>query len=118
MKMTLLAGSLLLLVSCASYDEPYSLLGATRTSRTSETIDIGIERVDGVSPMSEPIRLKPGKHEVTVSMAGSNAVSVVTLDLAPCLRYWIVGGRQDATGKFTVKVDRTDPIPGCKAQGK
>ena len=116
--MRLLAGAMLLLASCASYDEPYSLLGATRTSRTSDTIDIGIERVDGVSPMSEPIRLKPGKHEVTVSMAGSNAVSVVTLDLAPCVRYWIVGGRQDATGKFTVKVDRTDPIPGCKAQGK
>lgn len=106
----------LCLGSCASYDAPYSLLGATKTTLSRDTFNIGIERVDGSSPMSEPIQLVPGKHQVEVSASGlSNAVTTVTLDLRPCTQYWIVGERFDPAGNIiSVKIDRTEPIPGCK----
>jgi hypothetical protein len=121
MKKTLLGCSaLLLMAACASYDEPYSLLGASKTNLSATTFNIGIERVDGSSPMQEPIKLKPGPHKVEVSASGlSNKVSVVTLDLKPCVQYWIVGERFDPVGNIiSVKVDRTETIPGCKADGK
>jgi len=121
MKKTLLACStLLLMASCASYDEPYSLLGASKTNLSANTFNIGIERVDGSSPMQEPIKLKPGPHKVEVSASGlSNKVSIVTLDLKPCVQYWIVGERFDPVGNIiSVKVDRTETIPGCRAEAK
>ena len=121
MKKTLLACSaLLLLASCASYDEPYSLLGATKTNLSANTFNIGIERVDGSSPMQEPIKLKPGAHKVEVSASGlSNKVTVVTLDLKPCVQYWIVGERYDPVGNIiSVKVDRTETISGCRTDAK
>jgi hypothetical protein len=110
----------LLLASCASYDTPYSLLGATKTTLNPNTFNIGIERVDGSSPMQEPIKLAPGPHKVEVSASGlSNAVTVVTLDLKPCVQYWIVGERFDPIGNIiSVKVDRTETIPGCKLSDK
>ena len=121
MKKTLLACSaLLLLASCANYSEPYSLLGATKTNLNVNTFNIGIERVDGSSPMNEPIKLSPGTHKVEVSASGlSNKVTVVALDLKPCVQYWIVGERFDPVGNIiSVKVDRTENIPGCNAAGK
>jgi hypothetical protein len=107
----------LLLASCSSYyDAPYSLLGATKTMINMNTFNIGIERVDGSSPMDEPIKLAPGVHKVEVSASGlSNAVTVVSLDLKPCVQYWIVGERFDPIGNIiSVKVDRTETIPGCR----
>ena len=118
MNKKLLAGSALLLFgSCSSYyTEPYSLLGAEKTNIGMNTFNIGIERVDGSSPMEFPIKLKPGVHRVEVSASGlSNAVTVVSLDLKPCVQYWIVGERFDPIGNIiAVKVGRTEKIPFCK----
>ena len=101
MNKKLLAGSaLLLLGSCSSYyTEPYSLLGAEKTNIGMNTFNIGIERIDGSSPMEMPAKLKPGVHKVEVSASGlSNAITVVSLDLKPCVQYWIVGERFDPIG--------------------
>jgi hypothetical protein len=119
-KKLLACSALLLLSSCASYDTPYSLLGATKTKLDVNTFNIGIERVDGSSPMQEPIKLTPGAHKVEVSASGlSNAITVVSLDLKPCTQYWIVGERFDPVGNIIkVKVDRTEAIPGCKVTEK
>lgn len=119
MNKNLLAGSaVMLLASCASsyYDAPYSLLGNTKTNINDKTFTIGIERVDGSSPMNFPIKLTPGVHKVEVSASGlSNAVTTVSLDLKPCVQYWIVGERFDPIGNIiSVKVDRTETIPGCR----
>jgi hypothetical protein len=117
MNKKLLAGSaVLLLASCSSYyDAPYSLLGATKTNINMNTFNIGIERVDGSSPFEQPIKLTPGVHKVEVSASGlSNAITTVSLDLKPCVQYWIVGERFDPIGNIiSVKVDRTETIPGC-----
>jgi len=121
MKKKLLTCSvLLLLASCASYNTPYSLLGATKTNLNVNTFNIGIERVDGSSPMDSPIKLAPGMHKVEVSASGlSNAITTVTLDLKPCVQYWIVGERFDPIGNIIkVKIDRTEPIPYCDAMEK
>jgi len=106
-----------LMASCSSYyTEPYSLLGAEKTNIGMNTFNIGIERVDGSSPMDFPIKLKPGVHKVEVSASGlSNAVTVVSLDLKPCVQYWIVGERFDPIGNIiAVKVGRTETIPDCR----
>ena len=110
----------LLLASCASYNTPYSLLGATKTNLNANTFNIGIERVDGSSPMESPIKLTPGVHKVEVSASGlSNTVTVVSLDLKPCVQYWIVGERFDPVGNIIkVKIDRTEAIPDCKLSDK
>ena len=110
----------LLLASCASYNAPYSLLGATKTNLNANTFNIGIERVDGSSPMDSPIKLTPGVHKVEVSASGlSNTVTVVSLDLKPCVQYWIVGERFDPVGNIIkVKIDRTEAIPDCKLSDK
>jgi len=117
-KKVMAVSAVLLFASCSSYwyDTPYSLLGATKTNINMNTFNIGIERVDGSSPMEQPIRLTPGVHKVEVSASGlSNVVTVVSLDLKPCTQYWIVGERFDPVGNIiTVKVDRTEPIPRCK----
>jgi len=119
-KKLLVCSAMLLLSSCASYDTPYSLLGATKTNLNVNTFNIGIERVDGSSPMQEPIKLAPGVHKVDVSASGlSNAITTVSLDLKPCTQYWIVGERFDPVGNIIkVKVDRTEAIPGCKIPEK
>jgi len=116
-KKLLACSAALLMASCSSYyTEPYSLLGAEKTNIGMNTFNIGIERVDGSSPMEFPIKLKPGVHKVEVSASGlSNAVTVVSLDLKPCVEYWIVGERFDPIGNIiSVKVGRTEPIPFCK----
>jgi len=115
-KKLLVCSAFLFLASCAtSYDAPYSLLGATKQNLNVNTFNIGIERVDGSSPMQEPIKLTPGVHKVEVSASGlSNKTTTVSLDLKPCTQYWIVGERFDPAGNIiTVKVDQTQPIPGC-----
>jgi hypothetical protein len=116
-KKLLACSAALLMASCSSYyTEPYSLLGAEKTNIGINTFNIGIERVDGSSPMDFPIKLKPGVHKVEVSASGlSNAITVVSLDLKPCVEYWIVGERFDPIGNIiSVKVGRTEPIPSCK----
>jgi hypothetical protein len=116
-KKLLACSAVLLMASCSSYyTEPYSLLGAEKTNIGMNTFNIGIERVDGSSPMEQPIKLKPGVHKVEVSASGlSNAVTVVSLDLKPCVQYWIVGERFDPIGNIiSVKVGRTETIPFCK----
>ncbi|HTN49982.1 MAG TPA: hypothetical protein VMK32_11175 [Burkholderiaceae bacterium] len=63
------------------------------------TFNIGIERVDGSSSMEFPIKLTPGVHKVEVSASGlSNIVTVVSLNLKPCVQCWIVGERFDPVG--------------------
>jgi hypothetical protein len=119
-KKLLTCSALLLLASCSSYNAPYSLLGATKTNLNANTFNIGIERVDGSSPMDSPIKLAPGMHKVEVSASGlSNVVTTVNLDLKPCVQYWIVGERFDPVGNIIkVKIDRTEPIPYCDAMAK
>ena len=116
-KKLLASSAVLLLASCSSYyTTPYSLLGAEKTNIGMNTFNIGIERVDGSSPMEFPIKLTPGVHKVEVSASGlSNVVTVVSLDLKPCVQYWIVGERYDPVGNIiSVKVGRTEMIPDCR----
>ena len=119
-KLVAFSASLLLAACATSYDTPYSLLGNTKTNINDKTFTIGIERVDGSSPMEFPIKLAPGVHKVEVSASGlSNAVTTVSLDLKPCVQYWIVGERFDPVGNIiSVKVDRTETIPGCRVAEK
>jgi hypothetical protein len=116
MKNKLLACSaVLVLAGCASTDAPYSLLGATKTTLDVNTFNIGIERVDGSSPMREPIQLAPGPHQIEYSVGGVGAgIRTETLDMKPCVRYFIVGARDPATNAVKLKVDRTEAIPDCK----
>src|SRR4030095_5124570 len=113
-----LAGSAaLLLASCSSYyTEPYSLLGAEKTNIGMNTFNIGIERVAGSGPIVQTVNMCPGPRKVEVSASGlSNAVTVVSLDLKPCVQYWIVGERFDPIGNIiSVKVGRTQNIPFSK----
>jgi len=104
-----------LLASCSSYySEPYSLVGAQKWNMTNpNTFNITLSQIDGSSPLNQPAKITPGKHTLTVNLG--NAVTNVTMDFKPCTQYWIVGERLDPAGQnLVVKVDNTEPIPGCK----
>jgi hypothetical protein len=59
-----------------------------KTNIGINTFNIGIERIDRARHRWTCRPSQPGVHKVEVSASGlSNAVTVVTLDLKPCVEY-------------------------------
>ena len=116
----LLAGAALL-AGCAS--PPYARLEGERYFRTSlDTYPVIVSAVDGSSTSANiPVLVEPGRHEVRVQALPTQTqrfgdVRTVTLDLAPCTRYWLVAVKPNPlSAAFDVKVDYSEPIAGCVA---
>jgi len=119
-KKLLVCSALLLLSSCASYDTPYSLLGATKTNLSANTFNIGIERVDGASPMQEPIKLTPAfTRSKSAPVASATPLPPCRWTSSPAPSTGSSASASTPAGNvIKVKVDRTEAIPGCKIPEK
>ena len=114
----LLAGAALL-AGCAS--PPYARLEGERYYRTSlDTYPVIVSAVDGRSTSANiPVLVEPGRHAVRVQALPTatqrfGEIRTVTLDLAPCTRYWLVAVKSSPlAADFDVKVDHSEPIAGC-----
>ena len=118
---TLLSTSLLL-GSCATLGPTWSeLSGARYTRAVVDRRPLIIERVDGDStPIRLPIRIAPGRHDITVSSLPhghfrGGILSQLTLDIEPCKRYYINAQYPDPVQpRYTPVVDYVEPITGCR----
>ena len=116
-------GASMLLASCATIGPTWSeLSGARYYNRTIlDRRPLIIERVDGEStPVRVPIKIAPGRHEITVSSLRhgefrGGILSQLTLDIEPCKRYYINAQYPDPVQpRYTPVVDYVEPISGCR----
>jgi hypothetical protein len=114
---TLLAAALL--AGCAS--PPYARLEGERYYQTRlDTYPVIVSAVDGSSTSAHiPVLVEPGRHDVRVQALPNRVqrfgeIRTVSLDLAPCTRYWLVAVKTSPLATdFDVKVDHSEPIAGC-----
>lgn len=103
----------------------YSRLEGDRYFLTNlDTYPLIVTRIDGEStPLHGPVLVEPGRHEVTVQAfptryQRSGEQRTITLDVAPCTRYWLVAvKRGPLSTDFTVRVDYQEAITGCTPPG-
>jgi hypothetical protein len=108
-----------LLTGCAS--APYARLEGDRYYQTSlDTYPVIVSAVDGSSTSANiPVLVEPGRHEIRVQalpnkMQRFGEIRTVSLDLAPCTRYWLVAVKTNAlAADFDVKIDHSEPMAGC-----
>jgi hypothetical protein len=110
--------SLLALAGCAG--PAYSELYGTRYFRTPiETYPVQVVRVDGKDYLSQPVRIDPGHHVVSVQGPPAGAqrwgdTRSIELDVKACTRYWLVAVKDNKLARdFAVKVDYEEPMSGC-----
>lgn len=117
------AGASMLVASCATIGPTWSELSGARYTRAAlDRRPLIIERVDGESTaVRVPIKIAPGRHEITVSSLRhgefrGGILSQLTLDIEPCKRYYINAQYPDPVQpRYTPVVDYVEPIPGCRA---
>lgn len=114
------AGALALLAGCAGTGYHYSQLYGTRYHRaTLDTYDVTVLRVDGRDETQRPVLVDPGRRQLTVQgppggTGGVGETRTLTLDIAPCTRYYLVAVRPNSLASdFTVRVDHQEPVSGC-----
>ena len=115
-----LAGAAALLTACASADYHYSQLVGRRYYRVPiDTYNVSIVRVDGETNILRPALIDPGRRLIEVQgppggAGGIGEVRSVTLDIAPCTRYYLVAHKVNTLASdFDVRVDFQEPVPGC-----
>ena len=121
MSLSVLLAGAALLAGCAS--PPYARLEGDRYYRTTlDTYPVIVSAVDGSSTSAHiPVLVEPGRHEVRVQALPTSTqrfgeIRTVTLDLAPCTRYWLVAVKPSPlAADFAVKIDHSEPIAGCTA---
>jgi hypothetical protein len=109
------------LAGCAS--PPYARLEGARYFHTNlDTYPVIVSAVDGASTSANiPVLVEPGRHAVRVQALPNGVqrfgeIRTVSLDLAPCTRYWLVAVKSSPLATdFDVKVDYSEPIAGCAA---
>lgn len=128
MKKSLAVGAtLLLLAGCQTWGPTWSeVTGARYDDLTSMTIGpVLINLIDGTSPLSNgpraPIKVTPGKHTMQLQaiapggVLGRIPLDEITVDLQPCMRYYINARFSSSTGTdWRAFVDKTEGIAGCQ----
>jgi hypothetical protein len=122
------------LSSCQTWGPNWTEITGVRYNRVPiNTAAVTIVLVDGqsVAPMARglPIRIDPGKRQVTLDAAPLQAGWIMTLeyrrqtvtfDFEPCRRYWINARYESpVTGSpWAPFIDFTEPIAGCDPTAK
>jgi hypothetical protein len=112
----LLAGT-----GCATYGPTWSEVSGERYNVTIQNRRPGyIQKIDGYSSYTYPIKLEPGKHEIELGAnapgwTGGPALHTMTLTLQPCMRYYLNAQfNNPVQPDWQPVVDYTEPIAGCK----
>jgi len=113
------SASLLALSGCAG--PAYSELYGTRYYRTPiDTYPVQVVSVDGKDYLMQPVRIEPGRHQVSVQGPPGGAQRwgdkrTIELDVKACTRYWLVAVKENRLASdFSVKVDYEEPMSGCR----
>ncbi len=108
------------LTACASADYHYSQLVGRRYFRVPiDTYNVSIVRVDGQTNILRPALIEPGRRRVEVQgppggAGGIGEVRALTLDVAPCTRYYLVAHKSNTLASdFDVRIDFQEPVAGC-----
>ncbi len=126
MRKTLYAAAVLLLAGCQTWGPTWSeVTGARYTRATMNRYPAIIEHIDGNGAFAQnPIKIEPGKHEVTVQgptpqRPGGSLLIAFTLDAEPCKRYYINAQYENPVmNNFTPVIDFVEDIAGCKVPAK
>lgn len=120
--------ALVLLGGCAGsgmYAEPYALFEPERKSVTADTRPAFVMKVDGRNVAinrNDPV--KPGVHEVEVSIPGPPGMSdpdrdTLSIDARPCTRYYLAAKRSSPTARdWKAFISATEQIRECSAGAK
>ncbi|MDQ6620745.1 MAG: hypothetical protein M3Z31_13820 [Pseudomonadota bacterium] len=116
-----LVTSVLAAAGCVSVGPTWSELSGGRFHRAVlDRQGLIIVRVDGEStPARIPIKIAPGTHEITVQSLPHGHFrggyeTQITIDLAPCKRYYINAQYPDPIQpRYTPVVDEIEPVAGC-----
>lgn len=106
---------------CAGTGYHWSQLSGQRYYRVPiDTYDVTIVRVDGkTTPFVAPTLIEPGRRQVEVQGPPGGTLTIgevrsITLDVAPCTRYYLVAQKANAlSSDFAVRVDHREPVAGC-----
>ncbi len=111
-----------LAAGCSTVNEA-QLVGDRYFKVPIDTYPVHIVAVDGDSvPSWSPVRIEPGSRTIKVqapptrAQLGAGDTQEFTLDVQPCTRYHLVAVRENPLLRpFAVRVDHTEPVPGCRA---
>ncbi len=116
----------LLVAGCQTWSPTWSEVSGTRYHvallNRQPTV---IEKIDGNSAYpSRPIKIEPGRHLIEVQgvaqrpAAGGGTLKTITLDIAPCKRYYINAQyARPVDVDFEAVIDYVDDVPGCRSTG-
>lgn len=84
-----------------------------------------IESIDGNSAFpTRPIKIEPGRHVIIITgvsqrpWPGGGTLKTMTLDLKPCMRYYLNAQFQNPVDRnYTPVIDFIEPIAGCRVTG-
>jgi len=105
------------------YSEPYALFEAEQKNVPADTRPAFVMRIDGKNVAinrNDPV--KPGRHEVEVSIPGPPGMSdpdrdTLAIDARPCTRYYLAARRSSPTARdWKAFVAGTEPIRECASQ--
>jgi hypothetical protein len=120
--------AVVLLGGCAGsgmYAEPYALFEPERKSVPADTRPAFVMKVDGRNVAinrNDPV--KPGTHEVEVSIPGPPGMSdpdrdTLSIDAKPCTRYYLAAKRSSPTARdWKAFVSATEQIRECSQGAK
>ena len=100
----------------SQYSEPYAVLDAEHRMTMKGVQPALVVSVDGKSVAGQRKHsIKPGTHQVEVSISGLSAGNnkTITLDAEPCIHYFL-GGKLAANGEWTASVVTTETIGECR----
>ena len=115
-----LAGAALL-QACATNPATSELLGERYFVTNIDTYPLHIESVDGSSSTVRPQLVEPGTRRLVLrgppGGAGFGEVQAFTLQVEPCMRYYIVAVKANPLDtQFTPRVDYAMPLgSSCRA---
>ncbi|MEP7205691.1 MAG: hypothetical protein ABI920_02040 [Casimicrobiaceae bacterium] len=112
----------LALAGCQTIGPTWSeLSGARFHMAVADRRPVMIVRVDNEStPLHGKVQIAPGRHEIVVESFRhgyfrSGYQEKLTLDVAPCRRYYINAQyRNSVQPRFEAVVDEVEPIAGCR----
>jgi len=118
LKLTVLA-AIAALAGCAH--EPFAYIDGNRYFLAElNTFSVIVLDVDGSSYNRNPVMIEPGKHVIRVQGPAVGGftygeVRSLTLDVKPCMRYYLKAVKQNALQQdFTPAVDYEEVIAGCR----
>ena len=109
-------------VALAACTTPYSqLVGYRYHVAEIDTYPVTVTRVDDTSYHRLPVLIDPGVHQVTVQAPPAagfpyGKTRTIALDVKPCTRSYLVAVKPNRLSQdFDVRIDYTEPVPGCRA---